>query len=98
MVARGAKNLILLSRSGPRGDASKELIEELSREGVRVETPACDVTQLEAMQNLFEKLSAEMPPIKGVFQMSIVARVRLHSHEQSHSLANDVQGLSLPRP
>jgi NADPH:quinone reductase-like Zn-dependent oxidoreductase len=98
MAARGAKNLILLSRGGPRGEASKTLIEELSREGVRVETPACNVTQLGSMQSVFEKLSAEMPPIKGVFQMSIVARVRLHYIRYPTSQANVVPGLSLPRP
>ncbi|KAF2686893.1 putative polyketide synthase [Lentithecium fluviatile CBS 122367] len=74
MAARGAKNLILLSRRGPHGDASRTLLEQLLHQGVRVETPACDITQLPAMQILFQKLSTEMPPIRGVFQMSIVAK------------------------
>ncbi|KAK1149446.1 Type I Iterative Polyketide synthase (PKS) [Aspergillus melleus] len=80
MAERGAKNLILLSRSGPRTDAAHELVHELRAMGVRVEAPACDVTNLEAMKEVFGRLSSEkMPPIKGVVQMSIVARDRLFS-------------------
>jgi NAD(P)-dependent dehydrogenase (short-subunit alcohol dehydrogenase family) len=75
MADRGAKNLILLSRSGPRTDAGRDLCEELRKRGVRVETPACDVTNLIRMREVFAQLSANMPPIKGVCQMSIVARV-----------------------
>ncbi|KAF2794878.1 putative polyketide synthase [Melanomma pulvis-pyrius CBS 109.77] len=74
MASRGAKNLILLSRRGPCNEASRKLLEELQNHNVRVETPVCDITQLPEMQKLFQKLSADMPPIKGVFQMSIVAK------------------------
>jgi NAD(P)-dependent dehydrogenase (short-subunit alcohol dehydrogenase family) len=75
MVDRGAKHLILLSRFGPRTNASKELCEELRKRDVRVETPACDVTDLTRLRETFTRLCADMPPIKGVCQMSIVARV-----------------------
>lgn len=75
MADRGARNLVLLSRSGPRTDAGRSLCEELRNQGVRVETPACDVTDLERMKETFAKLAAEMPQIRGACQMSIVARV-----------------------
>ncbi|KID96301.1 Beta-ketoacyl synthase, partial [Metarhizium majus ARSEF 297] len=42
--------------------------------GVRAETPACGVTDLERMRETFGKLMPEMPPINGALQMSIVAR------------------------
>ncbi|CAI7646607.1 unnamed protein product [Penicillium glandicola] len=74
MASRGAKNLILLSRFGPRNDHSIQLIKELNAMGVRVETPACDVTDINAVRAVFEKLAPEMPPIKGIIQASIVAR------------------------
>ncbi|PLB54129.1 putative polyketide synthase [Aspergillus steynii IBT 23096] len=79
MAARGAKNLILLSRSGPRTDVAHELINELQTAGVRVEAPACDITNLEAMKAVFDRLSSSMPPIKGVIQMSIIPKDRLFS-------------------
>ncbi|KAB8249709.1 KR domain-containing protein [Aspergillus flavus] len=74
MAARGTKNLVLLSRFGPRTDPGIKLIEELKVMGVRVETPACDVTDINAMRAVFNKLMPEMPPIKGVIQASIIAR------------------------
>ncbi|KAJ5291696.1 polyketide synthase [Penicillium angulare] len=74
MAARGARNLVLLSRLGPRNESGIQLIEELKTMGVRVETPACDITDIHAMRVVFEKLTAGMPPIKGVIQASIVAR------------------------
>lgn len=43
MVSRGAKNLVLLSRSGPHSEAAKELLQELKEHTTRVETPSCDV-------------------------------------------------------
>ncbi|KAK9446318.1 putative polyketide synthase [Metarhizium brunneum] len=39
---------------------------------MRVETPACDITDLERTRETFGKLMPEMPPIKGALQMSIV--------------------------
>lgn len=75
MAERGARNIILLSRFGPRTDSARELIKNLQSIGVRVETPACDVTDLHTMKQIFGRLSANMPPIKGVLQMSVIARV-----------------------
>ncbi|KAH8695168.1 putative polyketide synthase [Talaromyces proteolyticus] len=74
MVDRGARNLILLSRFGPRTSAARELIEELQSHGVRVETPACDITDFERTKEVFRQLSADMPPIKGMLQMSVITQ------------------------
>ncbi|KAI9644356.1 hypothetical protein NHQ30_007713 [Ciborinia camelliae] len=73
MVSRGAKNLILLSRSGPRTDAAYELLEELLGQGIRVETPACDITKTYLVHTIIGSLSAMMPPIKGCIQASLIA-------------------------
>ena len=75
MVSRGAKNLILLSRSGPRTPAAFELLDELRAAGACIKTPACDVTSLHQMKQVTDELMLEMPPIKGCLQASIVARV-----------------------
>ncbi|KAH8427086.1 beta-ketoacyl reductase [Aspergillus melleus] len=79
MAERGAKNPVLLSRYGPRAEAAIDLVDELRAKVFRVETPAWDVTNLETMKEVLGRLSSEMPPIKGVIQMSIVARDRLFS-------------------
>lgn len=75
MAARNARNLILLSRSGARGDNAIALVEELTRKGVRVEAPACNITNIEAVQRVLGDPTG-LPPIKGCIQASMVARVR----------------------
>ena len=74
MVGRNAKNLILLSRSGASNDTAREFLAELTKQGVRVEAPRCDVTDEGVMRTVFERLS-DMPPIKGCIQGSMVRRV-----------------------
>ncbi|KAN0087204.1 hypothetical protein V8E54_000892 [Elaphomyces granulatus] len=75
MASRGAKNLILLSRSGNVKDSSMELVGDLEGMGVRVATPRCDVSDVESLKNaLNECLSNGMPPVKGCFQGAMVLR------------------------
>ncbi|KID86033.1 Beta-ketoacyl synthase [Metarhizium guizhouense ARSEF 977] len=62
MADHGAKNLMLLSRFGVRNNAAQKLVDELQSKRVRVETPACDVTDLKRMKETFVKLMPEMPP------------------------------------
>ncbi|QLI74283.1 uncharacterized protein G6M90_00g111910 [Metarhizium brunneum] len=47
-------------------------VDELQSKGVRVETPACDIRDLERTRETFGKLMPEMPSTKGALQMSIV--------------------------
>jgi KR domain-containing protein len=76
MASRGAKNLILLSRSGNVKDSSMELVGDLEGMGARVATPRCDVSDVESLKNaLNECLSNGMPPVKGCFQGAMVLRV-----------------------
>ena len=75
MVSRNARNLILLSRSGARADNALALVEELKGIGVRVEAPACDITNTEVMHRVLGNLVQSMPPVKGCVQGSMVARV-----------------------
>lgn len=81
MAQRGAKNLILLSRSGPSSnDEVRELLDTLHRLGVRVETPKCDVSDFEALKGVLENLQGQMPLIKGCVQSSMVLRVSTQAH------------------
>ena len=73
LASRGAKHLILLSRSGPDGnDKAKQLIEYLEGMEVQVACPVCDVTDLTSLQKVLEECSQQMPPIKGCIQASMV--------------------------
>jgi hypothetical protein len=44
MVERGAKYIILLSRSGTKQKTTKELIEELSVAGTTIVALSCDIS------------------------------------------------------
>lgn len=76
MVGRGARNLILLSRSGASGKAAKALMAELSAQGICVATPAVDISNLDKLKNEIEKLKKRMPPIRGCIQATVALRVR----------------------
>ena len=75
MASRGARNLILLSRSGPRTDAAALLLQELRAQNVYVEAPACDITSSEALSRILTALAEKMPPIKGCIQGAMVLKV-----------------------
>lgn len=79
LVARGARNLALLSRSRPRarrlqGDIGpdtrearrSEILDELEAAGAQVRTIAADVTDPASMAKALASLHAELPPLRGI--------------------------------
>ena len=76
MANRGAKNLILLSRSGASRDSAKQLVEDLEAAKVKVATPPCDVSDLESLTEVLRDCLTTMPPVKGCIQGSMVLKVR----------------------
>lgn len=70
MVSRGALNLILLSRLGPRTPSALEMISTMIAQGVRVQTPACDAADLAALKMTLNKCSETLPPLRGCIQAS----------------------------
>jgi acyl transferase domain-containing protein/NADPH:quinone reductase-like Zn-dependent oxidoreductase len=77
MVRLGARNLVLLGRSGAKTELALELVRELESQNVRVATPPCDIIDPEAVRRVFQELSQTMPPIKGCIHGSLVLRDRL---------------------
>lgn len=75
MVRRGARNLILISRSGVQATTSKRLVDELNSQGVHVETPRVDISDELSLRTGLAKLSAVMPRIRGCIQASVGLRV-----------------------
>ena len=76
MAGRGARNLILLSRSGASKETAKELVVELQAMNVNVATPACDVADIDCLKGAIDACLPNMPPVKGCIQGSMVLRVR----------------------
>jgi NAD(P)-dependent dehydrogenase (short-subunit alcohol dehydrogenase family) len=77
MSARGAKYLILLSRSGNTRDSSRELISDLESMGVNVATPQCDVSDVNSLTKALDDCYAKgFPKVKGCIQGSMVLKVK----------------------
>ncbi|KAF3905358.1 hypothetical protein AA313_de0209816 [Arthrobotrys entomopaga] len=85
MANKGAKTLVLLSRSGPRSETAVKLVAHLTSMGVRCITPVCDISDYTALKTLVGSLDA---PIKGCIQASMVLRSALFA-EMSHEEWNE---------
>ena len=66
LAERGARHLVLISRSGPHTDEANAAIERLTRQGVEVLGTACDVTDGEAVDRLCAQIRATWPPLRGI--------------------------------
>lgn len=80
MVSRGAKNFILLSRSGPKGKEAIDLIEELKSHGVKIAAPPCDVSIEDELSTTIENYRSTMPPVRGCIQASMFLKVSFYLH------------------
>jgi NAD(P)-dependent dehydrogenase (short-subunit alcohol dehydrogenase family) len=74
LAERGAKYLVLLSRSGAATQESQQLLERLRSSGVTVEAHACDIADRERLATVLSEINEKMPPIKGVIQSAMVLR------------------------
>ncbi|KAI0153233.1 KR domain-containing protein [Xylariaceae sp. FL1272] len=71
MVKRGARNVIVLSRSGPKDASAKALVAQLGQEGVKVAAPACDITEKAVLEETILSCLSTMPPVRGCIQASV---------------------------
>ena len=101
MIERGAKYLLLLSRSGASSRIAKEFVAEFDHDDddVRIETPSCDVSDEQALASTLKKYATTMPPVQGCIQASMILSVRLltypsisyqtvpntHTHTHTHT-------------
>lgn len=76
MVSKGAKHLLLLSRSGANNTRSTSLIKELQNGGVHVYAPKCDISDSQSLQMVIDHCMVNMPPIRGCIQAAMDIRVR----------------------
>lgn len=96
LASRGAKYLLLLSRSGPVGnEKALALIDELQSKGVVVESPTCDVADAQALNETISRCSKTLPPIKGCFQASMVLRVKTALSNCLNLFSNMTPGFNL---
>jgi NADPH:quinone reductase-like Zn-dependent oxidoreductase/acyl carrier protein len=72
LADRGARHLVLIGRRGADRPEAQALLADLRARGVRVLADPCDVSDLRAVEKLFEKIQKTMPPIVGVMHAAMV--------------------------
>lgn len=72
LADKGARNLILISRSGPSSEAAQSALSAFEAQGVRVHATACDVTDRDALALLLAETTRTMPPLRGVVHAAVV--------------------------
>jgi NADPH:quinone reductase-like Zn-dependent oxidoreductase/NAD(P)-dependent dehydrogenase (short-subunit alcohol dehydrogenase family)/acyl carrier protein/SAM-dependent methyltransferase len=72
LADKGARHLILISRSGPASDEARETVTALRERGVTVLAASCDVTRREALADLLALAKERMPPIRGIVHAAMV--------------------------
>lgn len=77
MPQKGARHLVLVSRSGAATEAAKKSIQELTKEGITVEVCCCDISSKQDVDGKLAPLLARMPPVRGVIYGAMVLRVRI---------------------
>ena len=75
MIDHGAKNLIILSRSGKKHALAAKLSRDLEQADCRVVMPECNITDGALVGRILNDSAKLMPPIRGVIQGAMVLNV-----------------------
>jgi NADPH:quinone reductase-like Zn-dependent oxidoreductase/SAM-dependent methyltransferase len=72
MARKGAKHIIVLSRSGATTAAAKDVVAQLESEGVRVCTIRCDASSRANVAAALKEADNCMPPVKGCINAAML--------------------------
>ncbi len=72
MADRGARHLVLLSRSGPKSDTDREAVESMKEQGVWILLAQADIADSDEVRRLVERIQSELPPLAGVIHGAAV--------------------------
>jgi len=75
MVSKGAKTIVLISRSGSVTGRVKDLVEELGAAGANIVVRPCNVVKRAEVDDLINVQLKHLPPIRGVVHGTMVLRV-----------------------
>ena len=76
MMGRGARHLLLLSRSGPQSQTARMLLSNLELGGVSTLAPACDIGNEASLGKAFALVDHATNPIKGCIHGAMALKVR----------------------
>lgn len=75
MVGKGARQLVLISRSGSVTGKVKDLVDELAIVGATVVVRRCNVASRSEVDQLVNTGLEGLPPVRGVVHGTMVLRV-----------------------
>lgn len=75
LVEKGARNLILVSRTGIATKEAHEIIDNLKANGVNVEVCPCDIGDQNQVHARLGALLERMPQVRGVLYGAMLLRV-----------------------
>lgn len=71
---KGARHLVLVSRSGCKTDYDRQVVETMRQRGVNVVLINADIAHYEEVQEIMKKIRQEMPVLKGIIHSAAVLR------------------------
>jgi phthiocerol/phenolphthiocerol synthesis type-I polyketide synthase C len=96
LVAKGARHLVLLGRSGITESDTQVTVDEMRNNDIDVKIVQCDVTDAIKMQSVLHDIQDTASPLKGVFHAAMVLDDKLIRNVDYNSmykvLAPKVQG------
>ena len=72
LAAKGARNLMLIGRSGAASPAAREALASLATQGVRVRVEALDIADMPALKRLFARFGRDLPALGGIIHAAMV--------------------------
>ncbi|OAA60318.1 Beta-ketoacyl synthase [Niveomyces insectorum RCEF 264] len=72
MAGRGAKSIVLVSRSETISPKVAEVIQNAAALGVKVIVRRCDVSNSQEVESMVAEISAQLPPVRGVVHSAMV--------------------------
>ncbi|HEY8883999.1 MAG TPA: SDR family NAD(P)-dependent oxidoreductase, partial [Chloroflexota bacterium] len=72
LVASGARNIAVLSRSGPVSEEAKETVRRLEADGARILVAELDISDGFRLAEAIRKIEDELPPLRGVIHSAAV--------------------------
>lgn len=82
MSAKGARNIVLVSRKASISNEVQALTDELAISGTRVLVKACDISSRQSVDRLVMEEIKDLPPVRGVVHGAMVLRVRLNIYQR----------------
>ncbi|KAE9366807.1 putative polyketide synthase [Stipitochalara longipes BDJ] len=72
MIEKGARNIVLISRSGTATGKVADIVEEAKFQGAQIVVKPCDVSDKAQVEKLIEEDISHLPPVKGVIHAAMV--------------------------